>query len=134
MDSLKTHGLETPAPKLLLVDEYQDTSKVQDAFLEALGAERMVRVGDVKQAIYGFRGGDPDLLRDRLAAAGEGAFRLASNFRSTPEIVTLANTYVDQVWPQLDPIGRRSRRCPGTCCPIGGSGGVGPHACAIDFR
>ena len=103
LDSLTTHGLETPAPKLLLVDEYQDTSKVQDAFLEALGAERMVRVGDVKQAIYGFRGGDPDLLRDRLAAAGEGAFRLASNFRSTPEIVNLANTYVDQVWPQLDP-------------------------------
>jgi len=103
LDSLKTHGLETPAPKLLLVDEYQDTSKVQDAFLEALGAERMMRVGDVKQAIYGFRGGDPDLLRNRLAAAGEGAFRLASNFRSTPEIVALANTYVDQVWPQLDP-------------------------------
>ncbi len=102
-DSLKVHGLETPAPNLLLVDEYQDTSKVQDAFLEALGAERMVRVGDVKQAIYGFRGGDPDLLRDRLAAAGEGAFRLASNFRSTPGVVALANTYVDQVWPQLDP-------------------------------
>ncbi|MBP7617983.1 MAG: UvrD-helicase domain-containing protein [Geothrix sp.] len=102
-DSLKTHGLETPAPKLLLVDEYQDTSRVQDAFLEAIGAERMVRVGDVKQAIYGFRGGDPDLLRDRLAAAGEGAFRLDSNFRSTPQIVNLANTYVDQVWPQLDP-------------------------------
>ena len=103
LESLKTHGLDTPAPKLLLVDEYQDTSKVQDAFLEALGAERMVRVGDVKQAIYGFRGGDPDLLRDRLAAAGEGAYRLAANFRSTPEIVTLANTFVDQVWPQLDP-------------------------------
>ena len=103
LDSLRHHGLETPAPKLLLVDEYQDTSKVQDAFLEALGAERMVRVGDVKQAIYGFRGGDPELLRERLEAAGEDAFRLASNFRSTPEIVTLANTYVGQVWPQLDP-------------------------------
>ena len=103
-DSLKSHGLETPAPKLLLVDEYQDTSKVQDAFLEALGAERIVRVGDVKQAIYGFRGGDPDLLRDRLAAAGEGAFRLPANFRSSPEVVALANTYVNQVWPQLDPM------------------------------
>ncbi len=102
-DSLKAHQLETPAPKLLLVDEYQDTSKVQDAFLEALSAERMVRVGDVKQAIYGFRGGDPDLLRDRLATAGEGAFRLPANFRSSPEIVAVANTYVEQVWPQLDP-------------------------------
>lgn len=103
LDSLKAHGQDTPAPRLLLVDEYQDTSKVQDAFLEALGAERMVRVGDVKQAIYGFRGGDPDLLRDRLAAAGAGAFRLPANFRSSPEVVALANTYVEQVWPQLDP-------------------------------
>jgi len=102
-DSLKDHPLETPPPRLLLVDEYQDTSKVQDAFLEALCAERIVRVGDVKQAIYGFRGGDPDLLRDRLADAGEGAFRLPSNFRSTPEVVALANAYVEQVWPQLDP-------------------------------
>ena len=133
LDSLKTHGLETPAPKLLLVDEYQDTSKVQDAFLEALDAERMVRVGDVKQAIYGFRGGDPDLLRDRLAAAGEGAFRLASNFRSTPEVVSPGQHLCG---PGLAPVGshgRRPRRCPGARRPIGASGGIGSHACAIDF-
>jgi len=102
-ESLRAHGLEGPAPRLLLVDEYQDTSRVQDAFLEALGAERTVCVGDVKQAIYGFRGGDPDLLRDRLAAAGDGAFRLPANFRSTPEVVALANTFVERVWPRLDP-------------------------------
>jgi exodeoxyribonuclease V beta subunit len=57
--SLQGGGLEGPVPKLLLVDEYQDTSRSQDAFLAALGAERIVRVGDVKQAIYGFRGGIP---------------------------------------------------------------------------
>lgn len=92
-----------PAPKLLLVDEYQDTSPAQDAFLKALGAARTVRVGDVKQAIYGFRGGDPDLLRRHLAAAGDRAFRLPANFRSTPEVVALANRYVDEVWPRLAP-------------------------------
>ena len=103
LTSLQGHGLEGPAPKLLLVDEYQDTSRSQDAFLAALGAGRTVRVGDVKQAIYGFRGGDPDLLRRHLEEAGDRAFRLPANFRSTPEVVALANRYVEEVWPQLDP-------------------------------
>jgi ATP-dependent exoDNAse (exonuclease V) beta subunit len=101
--SLQGGGLEGPVPKLLLVDEYQDTSRSQDAFLAALGALRTVRVGDVKQAIYGFRGGDPDLLRQHLDAAGDHAFRLPANFRSTPEVVALANRYVEEVWPKLDP-------------------------------
>lgn len=101
--SLGSRGLEGTAPRLLLVDEYQDTSRSQDAFLAALGAERTVRVGDVKQAIYGFRGGDPDLLRQHLATAGDHAYRLPSNFRSTPQVVALANRYVDEVWPRLAP-------------------------------
>jgi len=103
IDSLKLHGAEGLKPKLLLVDEYQDTSRSQDQFLAALGVERIVRVGDIKQAIYGFRGGDPDLLRKHLEAAGDLAFRLPSNFRSTPQVVALANRYVEEIWPQLDP-------------------------------
>lgn len=95
--------LQPPAPRLLLVDECQDTSRAQDAFLAALGAERTVRVGDLKQAIYGFRGGDPDLLREHLRAAGDRAFRLPCNFRSAAPVVALANRYVEEVWPQLDP-------------------------------
>lgn len=102
---LKRDGLGGPAPKLLLVDEYQDTSQSQDAFLAALGAGQRVFVGDVKQAIYGFRGGDPGLLRDHLARAGDRAFRLPFNFRSTPPVVDLANCFVDRLWPQLDPGG-----------------------------
>jgi len=103
LESLRTEGWEGVSPKLLLVDEYQDTSRSQDAFLAALGAERTVRVGDIKQAIYGFRGGDPELLRQHLAAAGDQAFRLPANFRSTPPVVALANRFVDEVWPRLDP-------------------------------
>jgi ATP-dependent exoDNAse (exonuclease V) beta subunit len=103
LQGLQAGVMEGLAPKLLLVDEYQDTSRSQDAFLAALGAARSVRVGDVKQAIYGFRGGDPDLLRDHLLAAGDHAFRLPTNFRSTPQVVALANRYVDEVWPRLAP-------------------------------
>ena len=103
LQGLRDGVMEGLAPKLLLVDEYQDTSRAQDAFLAALGAARSVRVGDVKQAIYGFRGGDPDLLRDHLIAAGDHAFRLPTNFRSTPQVVALANRFVDEVWPRLAP-------------------------------
>jgi ATP-dependent exoDNAse (exonuclease V) beta subunit len=92
-------------PALLLVDEYQDINPVQQAFLEVLGAERTVLVGDPKQAIYGFRGGVPELLREKLRAAdrrGE-AFRLPVNHRSSAPVVELANTFVRSVVPALDP-------------------------------
>jgi superfamily I DNA/RNA helicase len=92
-------------PALLLVDEYQDVNPVQEAFLAALGARRTVRVGDPKQAIYGFRGGVPELLRCQLAEAeprGE-AFRLTTNHRSAAPVVELANGFVDPIMPSLEP-------------------------------
>ena len=96
---------EAAPPALLLVDEYQDVNPVQERFLEALGGIRTVLVGDPKQAIYGFRGGVPELLQARLrAAAGRGeAFRLPVNHRSAAPVVELANAFVREVVPALDP-------------------------------
>jgi ATP-dependent exoDNAse (exonuclease V) beta subunit len=119
LKGLQAGGLEDQPPKLLLVDEYQDTSQSQDAFLAALGAERSVRVGDIKQAIYGFRGGDPGLLRQHLLAAGDQAYRLPANFRSTPQVVALANRFVDEVWPQLDPAAGDLDGCQEAARPAG---------------
>jgi ATP-dependent exoDNAse (exonuclease V) beta subunit len=96
---------EASPAHLLLVDEYQDINPVQEAFLEALRARRTVLVGDPKQAIYGFRGGVPELLRSKLKAAalsGE-AFRLPVNHRSSAPVVELANAFVQEVVPRLDP-------------------------------
>ena len=104
LEGLEAGGaLDAPRPRMLLVDECQDISEAQDAFLNALGAERIIRVGDLKQAIYGFRGGNPELLQAHLKSAGDFAFRLPSNHRSAPEIVQVVNRYVDVLWPQLDP-------------------------------
>lgn len=102
---LEAGTIPPPAPTLLVVDEHQDVSRAQESLLKALGASATVVVGDVKQAIYGFRGGDPDLLRRRLSEAGADAFRLGANFRSAPAVVDLANTFVATVWPQLDAAG-----------------------------
>jgi superfamily I DNA/RNA helicase len=90
------------APALLLVDEYQDTNPLQEAFLEALQAHRTVLVGDPKQAIYGFRGGVPELLKRKLRMAG-AAFRLPVNHRSSAPVVAVANAFVAEVVPRLDP-------------------------------
>ncbi len=92
---------EAEPPALLLVDEYQDINPVQEAFLEALRARRTILVGDPKQAIYGFRGGAPELLRAKLQRSSH-AFRLPVNHRSSAPIVELANAFVREVVPGLD--------------------------------
>jgi len=100
LDGLMDGSIKPPCPKLLLVDEYQDTSQAQDAFLGALGAEKIVRVGDIKQAIYGFRGGTPELLQAHIEAADNRAYQLTANFRSAPSIVDMANSFVNNIWSE----------------------------------
>ncbi|MGE0192119.1 MAG: UvrD-helicase domain-containing protein [Planctomycetota bacterium] len=82
------------APRVVLVDEFQDTSPVQAqllALLRAQGAEQMV-VGDAKQGIYRFRRADVRVLlaeRERVGAAGEHL--LATSWRSAPDLVDAVN-------------------------------------------
>jgi len=81
---------------LLMVDEFQDTSPIQLAlFLKLAGlARQVVWVGDVKQAIYGFRGSDTVLMKAFLAALPElGGTRdvLPKSWRSRPSLVELVN-------------------------------------------
>lgn len=72
---------------VVLVDEFQDTDPVQWAVLERAFAHhvRLVLIGDPKQAIYAFRGGDtPTYLR---AVAGAPMRTLGVNHRSDPAVV-----------------------------------------------
>jgi ATP-dependent exoDNAse (exonuclease V) beta subunit len=81
---------------LLLVDEFQDTSPIQLAvFLKLAGlARNTVWVGDVKQAIYGFRGCDPDLMNAvvrNIRSGGREVEILDKSWRSRPPLVHLVN-------------------------------------------
>ena len=72
---------------VVLVDEFQDTDPVQwDVLREAFAAHaRLVLIGDPKQAIYAFRGGDiPTYLR---AVTGATIQTLGDNWRSDPAVV-----------------------------------------------
>jgi ATP-dependent helicase/nuclease subunit A len=82
--------------ELLLVDEFQDTSPIQLAlFLKLAGfAHETIWVGDIKQAIYGFRGSDTALMEAVLQAVrgwGHEPEILGDSWRSRPELVRLVN-------------------------------------------
>jgi ATP-dependent exoDNAse (exonuclease V) beta subunit len=81
---------------LLLVDEFQDTSPIQLALFLKLAsfAKRVFWVGDIKQAIYGFRGSDTALMLAILEALpGWGGTKeiLGESWRSRPPLVKLVN-------------------------------------------
>jgi ATP-dependent helicase/nuclease subunit A len=84
---------------LVLVDEFQDTSPVQLALFLRLAelAKESVWVGDPKQAIYGFRGTDPELMIEAVRALVPGGKksateRLSTSFRSAAPLVEFVNT------------------------------------------
>jgi len=74
-----------------LVDEFQDTDPLQYAILRRVYADRdtgaLILIGDPKQAIYGFRGGDVYAYLEAAADAGERAYSLDTNFRSTQRLL-----------------------------------------------
>ena len=104
MEQLTLHALDRESVRerlrdeveLLLVDEFQDTNPMQLALFLKLAAlaERAIFVGDVKQAIYEFRGCDPKLVFATLKglAAGNAATDvLARNWRSQSNVLHYLN-------------------------------------------
>lgn len=90
----------------VLVDEYQDTNKVQEAILQLISSRssgNRFMVGDVKQSIYKFRLADPGLFMDKykdyssLDAASGMKIDLARNFRSRQEVVDAVNFIFRQI-------------------------------------
>ncbi len=80
-----------------VVDEYQDVSPLQQRLLEAWlgGRHDVCVVGDANQTIYSFAGAEPGYLTGFARAhAGTTVVRLERDYRSTPEVVGLANAVV----------------------------------------
>lgn len=84
----------------ILIDEYQDTSRLQEAIFSAIHNEnRMFMVGDIKQSIYRFRNTDPLLFRSKsdrfVQKKGENCRKilLSKNFRSRKEVIEAVNFF-----------------------------------------
>jgi DNA helicase-2/ATP-dependent DNA helicase PcrA len=78
----------------VLVDEFQDVNAVQAKIVDFIAeeAKSLVVVGDDAQAIYRFRGADfTHMLNFPKNNLGCVKYKLEENYRSTPEILNLAN-------------------------------------------
>ena len=83
----------------ILVDEYQDTNRAQHLFLRLLAKphRNLAVVGDDDQSIYSFRGADVSIIRDFTTEYPEATvIQLEQNYRSTKNILTVANALVAQ--------------------------------------
>ncbi|MGA5217191.1 ATP-dependent DNA helicase UvrD2 [Streptomyces cinereoruber] len=82
-----------------VVDEYQDVSPLQQRLLDLWLGDRdsLCVVGDASQTIYSFTGATPDhLLNFRTRHPGATVVRLVRDYRSTPQVVHLANGLLSQ--------------------------------------
>lgn len=86
----------------VFVDEYQDTSDVQEALVSKIAQNgNLFMVGDVKQSIYRFRQAEPRLFLEKYYAygRGEGGKRLAltQNFRSKDTVIDFVNLIFERL-------------------------------------
>lgn len=103
----KTHGLLLTNPEIaaiyqgrfraILVDEYQDTNRLQASLIDTLAASHghVMVVGDDAQSIYSWRGADfANILEFPKRWPGSSVHRIETNYRSVPQVLELANASI----------------------------------------
>lgn len=79
----------------IMIDEYQDTSDIQEKFISLISNNNVYMVGDIKQSIYRFRNANPYIFRDKYEMYknlnGGIKIDLLKNFRSRPEVLDNIN-------------------------------------------
>ena len=91
--------------KYILVDEYQDTNKVQFLFISLLSSlhGKICVVGDESQSIYGFRGADiSNILYFEKEYPNAKVVKLEENYRSTKNILEAANQVIKNNKSKID--------------------------------
>src|ERR1700736_2463698 len=106
--------------QFILVDEYQDTNKIQADLIDLLASEHrnVMVVGDDAQSIYSWRGHNfQNILEFPKRYPDAQVFKIEMNYRSVPEILEVANTAiaanVDQFKKNLQPTRESSAGKPG---------------------
>jgi len=83
--------------QFILVDEYQDTNKLQSELIDLLAArhKNVMVVGDDAQSIYAWRGANyENILKFPQRYPGVKIYKIETNYRSTPEILQVANAAI----------------------------------------
>ena len=87
--------------KEIMIDEYQDTSDLQEIFINLIENNNVYMVGDIKQAIYRFRNANPNIFKnkyDKYSVLDNGyKIDLLKNFRSRSEVLNNINLIFNPV-------------------------------------
>lgn len=105
--------------QFILVDEYQDTSRIQAGFIDLLAAHHrnLTVVGDDAQSIYSWRGADCQNILEFPKRYPEAAIhKVEINYRSVPEILDVANAAIEANLAQFQKT-LRADRGPGQLRP-----------------
>lgn len=84
--------------KAILVDEYQDTNKIQSSIIDLLAVNHQIMaVGDDAQCIYTWRGADfENIMSFPQRHPGTNIYKIETNYRSTPDILEFANGVLER--------------------------------------
>jgi DNA helicase-2/ATP-dependent DNA helicase PcrA len=83
--------------QFILVDEYQDTNRLQSDLIDLLGerSKNVMVVGDDAQSIYAWRGANyQNIFKFPERYPGTNIYKIETNYRSTPEILAVANAAI----------------------------------------
>ena len=86
------------------VDEFQDTNEIQYGLVRLLasGSGNIFVVGDEDQSIYGWRGANVTNMQNFIEDFGAKLYKLERNYRSTANILTLANKLIKNNTSRID--------------------------------
>ena len=80
----------------LFVDEFQDIGPLEKKFFQALNADNYFYIGDEKQAIYGFKGGNVSFFLNLIKSPNWKTYYLNNNYRCGQKIIDIANKIIVQ--------------------------------------
>ncbi len=110
--------------QFVLVDEYQDTNQIQCELVDLLAARHhnLMAVGDDSQSIYSWRGANfLNILKFPDRHPNSAVYKIETNYRSTPQILALANAAiaanVNQYVKRLAPVRKPGTKPALVVCP-----------------
>ena len=92
--------------KEILIDEYQDTSDIQESFINLIENNNVYMVGDIKQSIYRFRNANPYIFKDKYDLYSDNIdgykIDMNKNFRSREEVIKNINNIFNVIMTDKD--------------------------------
>ena len=87
--------------KMIMIDEYQDTSSIQEEMMSLISNDNLYMVGDIKQSIYAFRNAKSEIFANKYLKYknhdGGEAIDMNKNFRSRKEVLEDINLIFSKI-------------------------------------